>query len=128
LLLFLLIPAAHAEEEECGLLNLASCIPQKIYDFLLMYSMLYKSTIGFYPNLLNEPVGMSLVYSLYGAIILFFHLFYGNPEGLIQGVYLFDIWVDSGKRQRPSGSNLSSWWLVRALFGFCRIFGALPPG
>jgi len=42
-LLLFLIPIVYAEEEEkCGLLNLASCLPQKMYDFFI--------------NLMNAPI------------------------------------------------------------------------
>jgi len=65
--ILLLVPfaSATAEEEECGITNLASCIPEKIYDFFI--------------NLINQPIlpTLSAIESLLtaeGNIDLFYHL------------------------------------------------------
>ena len=73
-----LILAPLVKAEECGLLNLASCLPEKIYDFVLgiinapIYPLLILTK-----SLLTEPVNLSLFSSLWAIILYVISLFYG---------------------------------------------------
>ncbi len=72
----ILIPLVKAEE--CGLLNLASCIPEKIYSFILemMNASIYP-LLSLTQSLLTEPVKISLFSSLWAIILYVISLFYG---------------------------------------------------
>ena len=73
-----LILAPLVRAEECGLLNLASCLPEKMYDFILgiinapIYPLLILTK-----SLLTEPVNLSLFSSLWAIILYVISLFYG---------------------------------------------------
>jgi len=77
--MFLLtIPVVYAEEEECGLLNLATCIPEKMYDFFLnIINAPIQPLIDFIKILLTEPVILSLFTSLWAIMVYVLSLFYG---------------------------------------------------
>jgi len=75
--IILSIPLVSAEEE-CGLLNLASCIPQKMYEFIIkVLNSPIKPLLDFLKALLTEPVKLSLFSSLWAIIIYVISLFYG---------------------------------------------------
>ena len=58
------IPLVSAEE--CGLLNLASCIPQKIYEFFIgIINAPISPLLNLTKSLLTEPVKLSLFSPLY---------------------------------------------------------------
>ena len=64
--------------EECGLLNLASCIPLKIYDFLIsVINAPISPLLSLTKSLLTEPVNLSLFSSLWAIILYIISLFYG---------------------------------------------------
>lgn len=64
--------------EECGLLNLASCIPQKIYEFIIgVINAPISPLLDLTKSLLTEPVKLSLFSSLWAIIIYVISLFYG---------------------------------------------------
>ena len=64
--------------EECGLLNLASCLPQKLYDFLIeIINAPISPLLDLTKNLLTEPVSISLFSSLWAIIMYILSLFYG---------------------------------------------------
>jgi hypothetical protein len=72
-----LIPLVSAEEE-CGLLNLASCIPQKIYEFFItLINAPISPLLWILKSLLTEPVKLSLFSSLWAIILYVISLFYG---------------------------------------------------
>jgi len=72
-----LIPLVSAEEE-CGLLNLASCIPQKIYEFIIgIINAPISPLLDFIKSLLTEPVKLSLFSPLWAIILYVISLFYG---------------------------------------------------
>jgi hypothetical protein len=72
-----LIPLVSAEEE-CGLLNLASCIPQKIYEFFItLINAPISPLLWILKSLLTEPVKLSLFSSLWAIILYIISLFYG---------------------------------------------------
>lgn len=64
--------------EECGLLNLASCIPLKIYDFLIsVINAPISPLLNLTKSLLTEPVNLSLFSSLWAIMLYVISLFYG---------------------------------------------------
>lgn len=72
----LFIPLARAEE--CGLLNLASCIPQKAYDFLIgIINAPLQPLLDLTRSLLTEPINLSLFLPLWSIILYALSLFYG---------------------------------------------------
>ena len=63
---------------ECGLLNLASCIPQKIYEFIInILNAPIQPLLYFTKSLLTEPVQLSLFSSLWAIMLYIISLFYG---------------------------------------------------
>ena len=80
ILLFLLlaIPLAHAEEEKCGLSNLATCIPQMFFEFVLgIINAPLQPFLTLTKNLLSEPVNIEIFISLWAIIIYILSIFYG---------------------------------------------------
>ena len=80
ILLFLLLamPLAHAEEEKCGLSNLATCIPQKFFEFVLgIINAPLQPFLTLTKNLLSEPVNIEIFISLWAIIIYILSIFYG---------------------------------------------------
>ncbi len=72
----LLIPLASAED--CGLLNLASCIPQKIYEYILgIINAPIAPLLILVKSLLTEPVQTDLFSPLWAIMIYMLSLFYG---------------------------------------------------
>lgn len=64
--------------EDCGLLNLATCIPQKIFDYIL--NLLIDPLAPFLAlikSLLTEPVNINLFAPLWAIIVYMLSLFYG---------------------------------------------------
>lgn len=73
----LMIPTVSAEEE-CGLLNLATCIPQKIFDFALdIITSPISLLLDFIRSLLTSPVDTSLFGPLWVIMVYILSLFYG---------------------------------------------------
>ena len=77
LLIFLcLIPIAYAED--CGLLNLASCIPEKLHSFFLnILNAPLIPLLNLTNSLMTEPVNFSLFSSLWAIMLYIISLFYG---------------------------------------------------
>ena len=64
--------------EECGLLNLATCIPEKLYDYFLnIINAPIQPLLTFVKSLLTEPVNISLFGSIWAIIIYILSMFYG---------------------------------------------------
>ena len=64
--------------EECGLLNLAVCLPQKMYEFLLsILNAPIQPLLDFTKSLLTEPINLSVFSSIWAIIIYILSLFYG---------------------------------------------------
>jgi hypothetical protein len=73
----LLLPAVHAEEE-CGLTNLASCIPEKIYDFILtVINAPLEPLLNLIKTLLESPPSIELFHGVWAIIVYCLSLFYG---------------------------------------------------
>ena len=64
--------------EECGILNLATCIPEKLYDYFLnIINAPIQPLLTFTKSLLTEPVNISLFGSIWAIIIYILSMFYG---------------------------------------------------
>lgn len=64
--------------EECGLLNLATCIPQKFYEFILgVINAPIQPLLSFTKSLLTEPVNLAMFGSIWAIIIYILSMFYG---------------------------------------------------
>jgi hypothetical protein len=78
LLTLLAIPIAYAEEEKCGLTNLAVCIPQKLYEYTLsIINAPLQPFLTLTKNLLSEPVNIENFLPLWAIIIYIISIFYG---------------------------------------------------
>lgn len=72
-----MIPFASAEED-CGILNLATCIPQKIFDFIInLINDPIEPILSFIKSLLTESVDISLFGYLWVIMLYILSLFYG---------------------------------------------------
>jgi len=72
----ILLPLASAEE--CGLLNLATCIPQKIYDFIIgIINAPISPLLTLVKSLLTEPVRTTLFSPIWAIMVYILSLFYG---------------------------------------------------
>jgi hypothetical protein len=64
--------------EECGLMNLGSCIPEKLYDFTMnLLNAPIQPLLDLVKNLLTHPVNLNLFNGLWAIIIYTISLFYG---------------------------------------------------
>ena len=100
----LFIPVVYAEEE-CGLLNLASCIPQKIYDFFLnLINAPLIPLLNLVKSLLTEPVDISLFGSIWAIMLYIISLFYGLLM-LYSGFNFMTAGYDSARR-----ANAKEWF------------------
>ncbi len=79
LILLLAIPLSYAQEEDkCGLTNLASCIPEKFYEFTLsIINAPLQPLLEMTKGLLSEPVDINAFSSLWAIIVYMISLFYG---------------------------------------------------
>lgn len=78
----LILPFATAqaanETENCGITNLATCIPQKLFQYtLVIINLPLLPLLTLIKNLLSEPVDLSLFTSLWAIILYILSLFYG---------------------------------------------------
>ena len=72
----LFIPFVSAED--CGLLNLATCIPQKIFEFFLnIFYAPITPLLVLIKSFLTEPINLSSFMPLWAIIIYVLSLFYG---------------------------------------------------
>lgn len=63
---------------ECGLLNLASCIPEKLYEFFIsVLNAPITPLLNFIKNLLTEPVNIEVLAPLWAIILYVLSIFYG---------------------------------------------------
>lgn len=62
----------------CGITNFASCIPQKLYEFLInILNSPLQPLLGLIKSLLTEPIQISLFVSLWAIMLYVISLFYG---------------------------------------------------
>lgn len=63
---------------ECSLLNLATCLPEKFFQYLVsIINAPIKPLLSFVKVLLSEPINLSLFVSLWAIIIYLISMFYG---------------------------------------------------
>lgn len=63
---------------ECGLLNLASCIPEKLYEFFIsILNAPLKPLLGFIKSLLTESVNIEVLAPIWAIILYVLSIFYG---------------------------------------------------
>lgn len=75
LLLILLIPGVRADD--CGLTNLATCIPQKIFDYFMgIVNAPLQPLLSFVRSLMENPPSIDLFKGLWVIIIYCISLFY----------------------------------------------------
>ncbi len=71
-----LIPLVSAED--CGLLNLASCIPQEFFNFLInILNSPLQPLLDLTRSLITEPIELSAFASLWAIILYILSIFYG---------------------------------------------------
>jgi len=64
--------------EECGLLNLATCIPEKIFDFIInIINAPIKPLLDLTKTLLTEPIRIDTIAPIWAIIIYVLSIFYG---------------------------------------------------
>lgn len=63
---------------DCGLLNLASCIPEKLYGFFIsILNAPLQPLLGFIKSLLTEPVNIEVLAPIWAIILYVLSIFYG---------------------------------------------------
>ncbi|MBI2449613.1 hypothetical protein HYV49_04930 [Candidatus Pacearchaeota archaeon] len=63
---------------ECGLLNLATCLPEKFFQYLVnIINAPIKPLLSLVKGLLSEPISLSLFVNLWAIIIYLISMFYG---------------------------------------------------
>lgn len=64
--------------EECGLLNLASCIPERLYSyFITILNAPIQPLLNLTKSLLTEPINLDILIPLWAIILYFLSTFYG---------------------------------------------------
>ncbi|MCF7859650.1 MAG: hypothetical protein K9N07_10090 [Candidatus Cloacimonetes bacterium] len=75
-LILLTIPAVHAEE--CGLTNLASCIPEKMYEFFIeLLNAPLQPLLELTRSLMENPPSIELFQGVWAIMVYVVSLFYG---------------------------------------------------
>jgi len=77
LLLLIIVPTVSAAETECGITNLATCIPEKMYDFFLLVinAPLLPMLIAI-ENLLTADISIEIFHHLWSIVRYILSLFY----------------------------------------------------
>jgi len=85
---------------ECGLLNLASCLPEKIFDFVLvLVNAPLQPLLLLVRNLLSEPTNLYLFVSIWTIIVYIISMFYAFLM-IYSGLMFIVSGYDSAKRER----------------------------
>lgn len=85
---------------DCGLTNLATCLPEKFFEYLSgMLTAPVQPLLTLIQELLTEPVNVSLFYSFWSAIMYIISLFYGFFF-LLAGFNLMVSGYDLAKREK----------------------------
>lgn len=86
--------------EECGILNIATCLPQALYDFLIkIINSPIQPLLDVIKFFLTEPVNLSIFNSLWAIMIYVISLFYGILL-LYSGFNFIISGYDAGKRNK----------------------------
>ncbi|MDD3175341.1 MAG: hypothetical protein PHU51_02595 [Candidatus Nanoarchaeia archaeon] len=76
-ILVFMIPSVHAETE-CGLTNLASCIPEKMYEFILnLINAPLEPLLDLVTNLLQAHPSIELFQGIWAIVVYCISMFYG---------------------------------------------------
>ncbi len=76
-MMLLIIPVAFAETD-CGLSNIASCLPQKVLEFVInILNAPLTPIISFVKNMLTAQVDIGVFHSIWSIIVYTISLFYG---------------------------------------------------
>ncbi|MGE0793709.1 MAG: hypothetical protein AB7V77_06030, partial [Candidatus Woesearchaeota archaeon] len=76
-ILIFTIPSVHAETE-CGLTNLASCIPEKMYEFILnLINAPLQPLLELVKNLLQAHPSITLFHGIWAIVVYCISMFYG---------------------------------------------------
>lgn len=85
---------------ECGILDLGSCLPQKIMEYLLnILNAPLQPFLTFVQNLLTEPIRIDLFVSFWAIIIYMLSMFYAFLI-IYSGLQFITSGYDSSKRDR----------------------------
>lgn len=77
-ILFILAIMPLVKAEDCGLLNLASCLSQKIFDFILnILNAPIQPLLAVIKSLLTDPISLTSFTSLWAIVLYILSLFYG---------------------------------------------------
>ncbi len=69
---------SFASAEDCGITNLASCISQKFFEFLLgILNAPIQPLLNLVYNLLTDPVNIDMFAGVWGVIVYILSMFYG---------------------------------------------------
>jgi len=79
LLVLVAVPIVHAEDDDsCGILNLATCLPEKAMQYLIeIINAPLQPLLDLTKDLLSEPIEIDLFASLWATMIYIISLFYG---------------------------------------------------
>ena len=79
ILTLLVMPLVYAQEEEnCGITNLATCIPQKIFEYAsFIFSAPLQPLLDYAKSLLSEPVNIDVFKDIWLIIVYVVSIFYG---------------------------------------------------
>lgn len=95
---------------ECGLTNLASCIPEKFIEYITtIINAPLQPLLDLAKNLLTEAVNVNLFYSLWSLIIYVISIFYGLFF-MFAGFNFIISGYDSAKRENAKQ------WLANTIF------------
>lgn len=86
----MLFPQVVRADDDCGITNLASCIPQKIFEFFLsVLNAPLQPLLTWVHNLMTEPVNINLFASIWSIIVYILSIFYGLLLMFIGFKFLF---------------------------------------
>src|SRR3989344_3264940 len=85
---------------ECGLLNLAVCLPEKFFQYIAnVINAPVKPLLGLIKTLLSEPTNLQLFVGVWAIILYIISMFYGFLI-IYSGFNLIISGYDSRKRER----------------------------
>lgn len=85
---------------ECGLTNLATCLPEKFFEFLVsLLNAPIQPLLSFAQTLMTEPANVNTFQSLWAVVVYVISLFYGLFL-LFAGFNLMISGYDSAKREK----------------------------
>jgi hypothetical protein len=111
---FLIFLTSVVSASECGITNLASCIPEKLAEFLLyLINLPIQPILNLIHNLLTEPVNVDIFSSIWSVIIYMLSLFYGLL--LVITGFRFLVSGHSPEQREKAKSSLASILIMMVL-------------